>query len=164
MKMGGIQGIAERIVPLEHLLYALEGIDTGERDPMLRPGKLGHASKTALFEQGRRASAAAAMSLLMGSGHSKSEASAIVARRLSTASGPAVRASAVADWREKVTGEDKRENFGALWFHRLVRRLPALFADDKKKAAEFLLDHPLEHFSVVLRLAEQRTKSAYRST
>ena len=110
-------------LPLNQLLYDLDGLDHGTVAAFFRPTKVSHRPRTALSDDLFRAIVAAAMTLLMdgttvdGAKVSRDEAAREVARRLSKmggkhSSGKSITGPQISKWRDKMMTERAAENRG----------------------------------------------------
>ncbi len=133
-------GVAERLVPLNHLFKAVAGIDTGYRDNLLAAPAVGHRSRLSVQEQGNRAYAAAAMDFYIQAGEQKKAAAMLVARCLKALPGfKDLQGKVVAKWRETCMTDAPTDNFGAARFKRVINELSLKFPNQPRQAAEFLI-------------------------
>jgi hypothetical protein len=128
------------LAPLQHLAMALTDLDTGARDELLRPVKLGHQGAVPTQRQGFRLRAAVVMEMLMGSGEKKAAAANIVARRLASVSAEkkALTGTMIENWREQVMTAPSR-SLPAERYRWMLQELALRFPNDPKGAAEALL-------------------------
>jgi len=99
------------LAPLRHLLAAL--LDFEGQDSMLARLPLGHRPRLPAQAQVFRATAAAALDLLIRSGMPKPEAARLVARRIAPlVAGSSITATAISKWRENVADPKTRSSHG----------------------------------------------------
>ena len=130
-------------LPLNQLLYDLDGLDHGTVAAFFRPTKVSHRPRTALSDDLFRAIVAAAMTLLMdGTKVSRDEAAREVARRLSKmggkhSSGKSITGSQISKWRDKMMAERAAENRGVARYQHTLQLVSGMPSPD---AVALILD------------------------
>jgi hypothetical protein len=104
---GAFDRDSQALLPIRRLHYALDDLDRGQVDPLLRPKKIKHRPPNPLREEGFIAFCAAAMELFVDGGISRGEAARRIALSLSgrgyrIGSGNRITPRQVERWRDKM--------------------------------------------------------------